>query len=166
MAMRRSEAKSLKMTEPFQIATLVYILSVCLDGFDAFGPQHEYQRLATCLWRVCCLSVHPNQRASWISSIFIPDFTFEHDVGFSTGMAVRHESINGDFRVRFIQHQRASIFTVQASKSNTGAEVFPANVFFEPSFVDVKSEPIRHVVGEGHVSPKWPYHMSIRMKGC
>jgi hypothetical protein len=65
-------------------------------------------------------------------------------------VAVGHESINGYFGISFIQHQRAGVFSVQASKSNASAEVFPANILFKPSFVNVEPKPVGHVVCEGH----------------
>lgn len=120
---------------------------------DAFRPEHQNQCLSSGFRRMCGFSIHPHERSCWVGSIFVPDFTFEDDVCFTARVAVWHESIHGHFRVCFIEHKRTCVFSVEPTQSNACTKVLPADVFFHPGFVDGKSEPVGHVVSEGHASP-------------
>jgi len=66
---------------------------------------------------------------------------------------VGHERIHFNVGLRFVEHERGFLFSLELAEAYTGAEILPGDVLGEPCFVDVETQPVRHVVREDHAIP-------------
>jgi hypothetical protein len=66
---------------------------------------------------------------------------------------VGHECIHFNLGLGFVEHEGGFLLPLEFAEAHPGAEILPGDVLLKPGFVDVETQPVRHVVREDHATP-------------